>query len=129
MSLSVQEPEAAGSSGSEGWVKKIVKLELESCGRVSAGSQGCEKKKTSSRQKLGVPVHFRKMKENSIQVSNLHINMQGRHWGYNFFCLCPAARSNSTRIITECKKKKKKKQLNVWKEYKFRTEGKADGLQ
>ena len=109
MSLSVQEPEAAGSSGSKGWVKKIVKLELESCGRVSAGSQGCEKKKTSSLQKLGVPVHFRKMKGNSIQVSNLHINMQGRHWGYNFFCLCPAARSNSTRIITECKEKKKKK--------------------
>lgn len=38
MSLSVQEPEAAGSSGSRGWVKKIAKLELESCGRVSAGS-------------------------------------------------------------------------------------------
>lgn len=36
MSLSVQEPEAAGSSRARGWVEQIVKL--ESCGRGLVGS-------------------------------------------------------------------------------------------
>lgn len=52
--------------------------------------------------------------------------MQGRHWGYNFFCLSPAARRNPTRIITEFQKKA---ETHSWKEYRFRTEGKSDHLQ
>ena len=79
-----------GQVGAHGWEGEIVNLEKLG-GSVIRITRRWEQK-PSFRRNLGVPVRFREMEENSFQVSNLHINKQRRHWGCNFFCLCPAAR-------------------------------------
>lgn len=108
MSLSEQELEVAGSSGSRGWVEQIVKLESESCGRVLVGSKGLQEEQTSFREKPGVPVHLKKMKRSSVQVSSLHINMQGRHRSSNFFLTLPCSKTqlykNNNRVFKKRQK-------------------------
>lgn len=94
MSLSVQEPEAAGSSGARGWVEQIAKLALESCGKSVGGIIRLREKKTSSRGESRCPSSFQ---ENEMKFkSATFMQTRGEDTGVITFSVC-ALQQDATR--------------------------------